>query len=143
MRNFIFSTLFAMVLTLTGVITFAYGGQDNDAQTNKSIEQSKDPNVDAQGESGDMHAQEYIVKEGDTLAEIAEKFLGTQEKWQEIARANDLDNPDKLDVGDRLLIPDGSVNKKNEFNQEPNTDNLEDTPDTGSKSNQMDDSPKL
>jgi hypothetical protein len=75
MRNFIFSTLFAMVLTLTGVITFAYGGQDNDAQTNKSIEQSNDPN--------------------------------------------------------------------NEFNQEPNTDNLEDTPDTGSKSNQMDDSPKL
>lgn len=143
MRNFIFSTLFAMVLTLTGVITFAYGGQDKDAQTNKSIEQSKDSNVDAQGESGDMHAQEYIVKEGDTLAEIAEKFLGTQEKWQEIARANDLDNPDKLDVGDRLLIPDGSVNKKNEFNQEPNTDNREDTPDTGSKSNQMDDSPKL
>jgi len=141
MRSLIFSTLFAMVLTLTGVITLAYGEQDKDAQ--KSIEQNKNPNVDVQEESGDMQAQEYIVKEGDTLAEIAEKFLGTQEKWQEIARANHLDNPDRLEVGDRLLIPDASEIKKDEFNQESNTDSLDDTPDTGSKSNQMDDSPEL
>ena len=142
MRRLILSTLFAILLTLTGVITFAYGEHDKGAQADKSIEQHK-PAVDAQKESGDMQAQEYIVKEGDTLAKIAERFLGTQEKWQEIARANHLDNPDKLDVGHRLIIPEASEIKNNEFNQESNTDSLDDTPDTGSKSNQMDDSPKL
>lgn len=142
MRILIFATLFAMALSLPGVITLAYSGQDKDAQTYKSTEQSEDHNVAAQEESGDMQGQEYIVKKGDTLAEIAEKFMGTQEKWQEIARANHLENPDQIDVGDRLLIPDASGNKEGEFSQEPKEQNPGNTPDTGSNSNQMDENAK-
>lgn len=142
MRNLIFSTLFATALAVAGVSSFAYSGQDKDAQTYKSTEQSEEHNVNAQDESGDMRGQEYIVKKGDTLAEISEKFLGTQEKWPEIAKANDLDNPDQIDVGDHLLIPDASGNKKDEFSQEPKEQNLGNTPDTAGKSDQMDENAK-
>lgn len=142
MRILIFATLFAMALSLPGVITLAYSGQDKDAQTYKSTEQGENHNVAPQEESIDMNGQEYIVKKGDTLAEIAEKFMGTQEKWSEIAKANDLPNPDQINVGDRLLIPDSSANKKDEFNQEPKEQNLGNTPDNSSKSNGMDENAK-
>lgn len=142
MRSLIFSTLLAMLLALTGVLTFAADNQDEGAQTSESIEQNKDPDVDAQQESGDMNAEEYIVKKGDTLAGIAETFLGTQEKWQEIAKANDLGNPDQIDVGDRLLIPDASGNKKDELDQEPNEQKPVDTPDAAGNSDQMDETAK-
>ena len=142
MRNLIFSTLFAIALAVAGVSTVAYSGQDKDAQTYKSTQQSEEHNINAQEETGDMHGQEYIVKKGDTLAEISEKFLGTQEKWPEIAKANDLPNPDQIDVGDRLLIPDASANKKDELNQEPKEQNLGNTPDSAGKSNQMDENSK-
>jgi LysM repeat protein len=142
MRILIFATLFAMALSLPGIIALTYAGQDKNAQTYKSTEQSEEHNVNAQDESRDMHGQEYIVEKGDTLAEISEKFLGTQEKWPEIAKANDLPNPDQIDVGDHLLIPDASANKKDEFNKEPKEQNLGNTTGSAGKSNQMDENSK-
>ncbi len=61
---------------------------------------------------------EYVVKEGDTLGDIAEEQLGSQEDWQIIARANDIDNPDKIYVGQRLTIPSDANNPSEEFNRE-------------------------
>jgi hypothetical protein len=55
--------------------------------------------ADASGE------REYVVQEGDTLGSIAEKFLGSSEKWREIAEANDIDDASDLTVGRRLTIP--------------------------------------
>lgn len=48
---------------------------------------------------------EYVVQKGDTLAEIAQSELGNAGKWQVIARANDIDEPEQLRVGQRLKIP--------------------------------------
>jgi len=64
----------------------------------------------AEGEQGAETAGEgeYVVKEGDTLAEIAEEHLGSQDKWGLIARANNLEDPDRIYVGQRLTIPSGS-----------------------------------
>lgn len=143
MRSLIFSTMLAMVLTLTGVLTFGGAEQNEVSKPSEGIEQRKDLNVNAQEKSGDMNPQEYIVKKGDTVVEISETFLGTLEKWQEIAKANDLDNPDQPEFGDHLLIPNASVNINSEFNQRPNTDNQEEPPDAGSKINQMNDDPGL
>lgn len=44
----------------------------------------------------------YTVKSGDTLSQIAQRFDTTIEA---IVEANDLDDPDKLGIGDELVIP--------------------------------------
>ncbi|MCP5149708.1 MAG: LysM peptidoglycan-binding domain-containing protein [Ectothiorhodospiraceae bacterium] len=48
---------------------------------------------------------EYVVKSGDTLSRIAERLLGSAGKWSVIAEVNRLTNPDRLRVGQKLLIP--------------------------------------
>lgn len=44
----------------------------------------------------------YIVKDGDTLWKIAKKFNSTVEQ---IARMNGIENPNKIDVGQKIYIP--------------------------------------
>lgn len=48
---------------------------------------------------------DYVVQKGDTLAEIAQSELGNAGKWQVIARANGIDDPQQLRVGQKLKIP--------------------------------------
>jgi nucleoid-associated protein YgaU len=47
----------------------------------------------------------YVVREGDTLAKIAKRFLGDEQQWTVIARANAIQDPETLEVGQRLTIP--------------------------------------
>jgi nucleoid-associated protein YgaU len=49
--------------------------------------------------------REYTVKAGDTLASIALMMYGDRRRWPEIARRNELANPNIIQVGQRLLIP--------------------------------------
>jgi nucleoid-associated protein YgaU len=51
-------------------------------------------------------AGEYVVKRGDTLAEIAQRELGDANQWKRIAQLNDIDDPKTLATGKRLQIPD-------------------------------------
>jgi hypothetical protein len=53
--------------------------------------------------------QEYIVKSGDTLSNIARRFLGANGDWREIARINNISNPSSLQIGQSLLIPDTAI----------------------------------
>jgi nucleoid-associated protein YgaU len=48
----------------------------------------------------------YIVESGDSLASIAQEVYGDPTRWRDIARANDLQEPFALTVGEALLIPD-------------------------------------
>ena len=48
----------------------------------------------------------YTVKRGDTLGKIARKFYGDTRKFPLIVSANDITNPNKLKVGQVLIIPD-------------------------------------
>lgn len=47
----------------------------------------------------------YKVVKGDTLWGIAKKMYGNGKKYPEIAKANNINNPDKISVGQTLLIP--------------------------------------
>ncbi|MBF6330568.1 LysM peptidoglycan-binding domain-containing protein [Nocardia transvalensis] len=47
----------------------------------------------------------YTVEPGDTLWAIAERFYGDGGRYQEIADASDIDNPDAINVGQVLTIP--------------------------------------
>ena len=46
----------------------------------------------------------YTVKAGDTLWAIAQKQLGSGDKWQDIAKLNSISNPNNLKVGQVLKL---------------------------------------
>ncbi len=52
--------------------------------------------------------QVYTVKSGDNLRKIAQHFYGDEMKWHKIRDANrdKLPNPDRIQVGMTLTIPD-------------------------------------
>ncbi|MCU1641883.1 MAG: 5-nucleotidase [Nocardia sp.] len=50
-------------------------------------------------------AQTYTVEPGDTLWAVAERFYGDGNRYQEIANASGISNPDAIDVGQVLTIP--------------------------------------
>jgi hypothetical protein len=47
----------------------------------------------------------YTVQAGDTLSAIAAKFYGDEMKYKDIAHANNISNPDAIQVGQKLQIP--------------------------------------
>lgn len=51
--------------------------------------------------------QTYVVKKGDTLQKISQKFYGTTKSWRKIYQANKktMKDPDKVAEGDKLIIP--------------------------------------
>ncbi|GAA3033522.1 LysM peptidoglycan-binding domain-containing protein [Gordonia defluvii] len=49
--------------------------------------------------------QTYTVVEGDTLWAIAERFLGDGNRYPEIAKFNNIANPDLINVGQVVTIP--------------------------------------
>ncbi len=46
----------------------------------------------------------YRVRSGESLASIAYKVYGDARSWKEIALLNDLNNPDALEVGQKLIL---------------------------------------
>lgn len=61
------------------------------------------------GGGGDQQAEargrSYVVREGDSLASIAQQVYGDPTRWRDIANANDLEEPFSLTVGESLQIP--------------------------------------
>jgi hypothetical protein len=51
----------------------------------------------------------YVVRRGDNLSKIAQRELGDANRWREIAAANNLRNPNRLQPGQRLVIPGGGA----------------------------------
>jgi nucleoid-associated protein YgaU len=57
---------------------------------------------DIQFRQGD---QTYTVEAGDNLSKISKRFYGDPNKYTKIAKANNLDDPDKIKAGQQLIIP--------------------------------------
>lgn len=62
---------------------------------------------DGTGGDGDGGTRVYVVREGDTLSGIAQRFYGStgQQARERIAEANDISADATLQVGDELTIP--------------------------------------
>lgn len=50
-------------------------------------------------------SQVYTVQAGDNLSKISKRFYGDANKFMTIAKANNLEDPDKIKVGQELVIP--------------------------------------
>jgi nucleoid-associated protein YgaU len=50
--------------------------------------------------------QTYTVQEGDNLSKISKYFYGEANKYTVIVTANNLADPDKIRVGQKLVIPE-------------------------------------
>lgn len=48
--------------------------------------------------------QSYTIKSGDNLSRIARRFYGDADKYNGIAEANGIDDPDKIRVGQELTL---------------------------------------
>lgn len=52
-------------------------------------------------------AEEYIIKQGDTLSKLAERFYNSMNKWEKIYEANrdTVKNPHYIFIGQKIVIP--------------------------------------
>jgi LysM repeat protein len=57
--------------------------------------------------AGKSNSRAYVVQTGDTLASISRKFYKSPARWKKILNANrkNIDDPEKLKIGQRLIIP--------------------------------------
>ena len=49
------------------------------------------------------------MQPGDNLSKISKHFYGDANKYPVIAKANNLDDPDKIKVGQKLVIPAAAI----------------------------------
>ncbi|MBR5578635.1 MAG: LysM peptidoglycan-binding domain-containing protein [Lachnospiraceae bacterium] len=56
-------------------------------------------------ETKEKAMEEYVVKEGDTLAGICQRYYGTTDKMKEICSINNIQNQDYIAPGQKLYLP--------------------------------------
>lgn len=83
---------------------------DNNQVPDHEIDECPAPSVSADAAEADasFYGQtggSYTVQRGDTLGKIAKRILGSSRRWRELARANPAINPNRLNVGETLMIP--------------------------------------
>jgi len=49
--------------------------------------------------------QPYTIQSGDNLSKISKRFYGNANKYPEIAKANNIPNPDLIKVGQQVNLP--------------------------------------
>ncbi len=105
-----------VVLVIIGVLISAFRG-DRKTEETSSIEDKAPLEETAEGvEVTEAGEKVYTVKVGDHLWKIAQKFYKDGYKWVEIAKSNNLQNPNLIVTGSKLTIPD--IKTKDEVEQE-------------------------
>jgi LysM repeat protein len=78
----------------------------SDLTADITVEQTQAAGAAAGGGQG-QSGQSYTVKSGDTLSKISQQFYGDADEYMRIFYANrdKLNDPDKIQVGQQLVIP--------------------------------------
>jgi nucleoid-associated protein YgaU len=66
----------------------------------------KDRGTTIPGLSEEGQLTTHTVAQGETLWSIAEKYYGSGFNWTDISKANNLENPGAIEVGQKLTLPD-------------------------------------
>jgi hypothetical protein len=77
-----------------------FGGSESPSSSKKN-----DSKKEQSSNKKESEKRYHIIKQGDTLWELAEKYYGDGNKWTKIRDVNKGVNPNKLKVGQKLLIP--------------------------------------
>jgi nucleoid-associated protein YgaU len=72
----------------------------------RAIQQRQADVTPSAEETTSEKAKTYVVKESDSLWSIAENEYKDGHKWTEIAKANKLENPDAIEKGMKLILPE-------------------------------------
>lgn len=88
----------ALIILVIGILIFNYF---NKAKSSLGPAQQ----TEQQDVSKNSLPGKYTVKEDDTLFTIAEKYYSDGYQYQEIAKANNLTDPDQIETGQVLQIP--------------------------------------
>ena len=92
----------ALILLIIGILIYNYFSKPKPALGPAQQTGQQTTQADA---SVDSLPGKYTVKEGDTLFEIADKYYKDGYKFSEIAKINNLSNPDIIEKGQVLDIP--------------------------------------
>lgn len=65
----------------------------------------------------------YIVQKGDTLGAISRNFSGNAKDYLQLANANNISNPDLIEVGQKIIIPE-KFDKPLKFNELPTNNRI-------------------
>ena len=88
------------VVLVVGMISFNYVKAK--MQTSPT---STDQKTEAETKAASL-PNKYTVQTGDSLWSIAEKYYKSGYNWVDVQKANDLKNPDLIENGQVLIIPD-------------------------------------
>lgn len=92
-----------LIILVIGILIFNYFNKTN--KNSSEIGPAQNTTNLEQNVSSDKLPGKYTVKENDTLFDIAQKYYNDGYKYQEIATANNLADPDSLEKGQVLEIP--------------------------------------
>lgn len=99
------------MLIMTTLLSFTVGGSNPGSSGPRLKEKAKLTFIPADKKADDKvaktGAESYTVKSGDTMAGIIIRFYGKYDlsKVQKIKEANNMENPNNLQIGQSLIIP--------------------------------------
>lgn len=93
----------ALIILVIGILVFNYFNRSKPEIGPSS--QTAQQQTEQSDVSPDNLPGKYTVKDGDTLFTVAEKYYQNGDLFTEIAKANQLDNPDLITTGQVLNIP--------------------------------------
>ncbi len=101
------SLLMGIVVVIVAVLfVVSLVRQTHHIQDTSSISTAAIPTIsEGTTANNQPHQQTYVVKAGDDLWNIAEKFYKSGDNWVDIAKANNLSDPSMIFSGNVLIIP--------------------------------------
>ncbi len=92
----------ALIVLVVGILVFNFF---NKSKPSLGPSQQTEQNTQTEDVSLENLPGKYTVKEGDTLFLIAEKYYGDGFKYEEIAKASNIEDINSIEVGQVLEIP--------------------------------------
>jgi nucleoid-associated protein YgaU len=152
------SLILGIIVVIVGtVLLLSLVRTRSDAPQISSTNTSQNATDSAQFENGDQGAgvenqnrnrvvkqgTTYTVQKGDTLWNIAESAYKNGYRWTEIARANKLSNPDSIEAGMKLSIPEIEQKIATTEPEKKDSDQQEKKETSGAKETKVDSAGKI